>query len=182
MEASGRERNELGILDVALPSLPGLNVRSILPFFSGDGVRDFLSVAAPGVRVDELAVLVSSFSRMDPVPELLRSVMAGRMGNGGGLPRSAYSIGGTEPSPSQFEGPSKLSELTGMPCGGGVGAFASSGGDVKLSFEPSLLFFNASNRSTLSLHCSSSCRSDSKSAFSVEDVGRYVVGFRRALW
>lgn len=172
----------MGILDAALPSLPGLNVRSILPFFSGDGVRDFLSAEDPGVRVDALEVLVNTFSRIDPVPELLRSVMAGRIGSGGGLPRSAYTIGGIEPSPSQFEGPPKLSGLTGTTCGGGVGAVASSGGDVKLSFEPSLLFFNASNKSTLSLHCNSSCRSDSKSAFSVEDVGRYVVGFLRALW
>jgi hypothetical protein len=87
-EASGRDRSELGILDAALPSLPGLNVRNILPFFSGDGVRDFLSPDAAGTSVEALAVLVSSLSRMDPEPELLREAMPGRMGRGGGLPRS----------------------------------------------------------------------------------------------
>ena len=90
-----------------MPSLPGLKVRSILPFFSGDGVRDFFSVVVPGVNVDALPVLVRS-SRIDPVPELLRDAIAGRIGKGGGLPRSAYSIGGIEPPPSQFEGPSEL--------------------------------------------------------------------------
>jgi hypothetical protein len=106
-DASGRDRSELGILEGALPSLPGLKVRSILPFFSGDGVRDFFSVVVPGVNVDALPVLIRS-SRIDPVPELLRDAIAGRIGKGGGLPRSAYSIGGIEPPPSQFEGPSEL--------------------------------------------------------------------------
>jgi hypothetical protein len=63
-----------------------------------------------------------------------------------------------------------------------VGALGSGVGGPRLSFEPSRLFFSASNRSTLSLHWSSSWRNDSKRAFSVEEVGRYVVGLRRALW
>jgi hypothetical protein len=88
LEASGLDRSELGIFEAALPSLPGLNVRSILPFFSGDGVRDFFSPEVPGVSVDALAVLVNSLSRMEPVPELWRGVIAGRRGSGGGLPRS----------------------------------------------------------------------------------------------
>jgi hypothetical protein len=45
-------------------------------------------------------------------------------------------------------------------------------GEARLSFDSFLLFSRASNKSTRSLHCSSSCRSDSKSAFSVDDVGR----------
>jgi hypothetical protein len=87
-EASGRDRIELGIFDAALPSLPGLSVRNILPFFSGDGVRDFLSPDAAGASEEALAVLPNSLSRIEPVPELLREAMAGRMGSGGGLPRS----------------------------------------------------------------------------------------------
>jgi hypothetical protein len=182
LDASGRDRNELGILEAAFPSLPGLNVRSILPLFSGDGVRDFFSVGAPGTSVAALAVLVNSLSRIEPVPELLRGTIAGRMGRGGGLPRSEYSRGGIEPPPIQFEGPSELLKVIGKPCGGGVGASASRVGEARLSLEPSRLFLSASNRSTLSLHCSSSCRKDSKRAFSVDEVGRYVVGLRRALW
>jgi hypothetical protein len=69
-----------------------------------------------------------------------------------------------------------------MTCGGGGGAAGSGVDDAKLSFGPSRLFSSASNRSTLSLHCNSSCLSDSNRAFSVDDTGRYVVGFRRALW
>jgi hypothetical protein len=183
LEASGLDRNELGILDATLPSLPGLSVRSILPFFSGDGVRDFFSVGAPGTSVVVLAVLVNSLSRIELVPELLRGAIAGRMGRGGGLPRSEYSIGGIEPPPIQFEGPSELLEVTGKPCGGGVGASASRAGEPELSLEEaSRLSFSASRRSTLSLHCNSSCRKDSNRAFSVDEVGRYVVGLRRALW
>jgi hypothetical protein len=182
LEASGLDRSELGILDATLPSLPDRSVRSILPLFSGDGVRDFFSVDAPGTSVAALAVLVNSLSRIELVPELFRGAIAGRMGRGGGLPRSEYSIGGIEPPPIQFEGPSELLEVMGKPCGGGVGASASRAGEPRLSFEPSRLFFSASNRSTLSLHCSSSCRKDSKRAFSVDEVGRYVVGLRRALW
>jgi hypothetical protein len=87
-EASGRDRSELGIFEAVLPSLPGLRVLSILPFFSGDGVRDFLSPAVSGVRVELLAVLVNSLSRIEPVFELLRGVIEGRIGSGGGLPRS----------------------------------------------------------------------------------------------
>jgi hypothetical protein len=181
-EASGRDRSELGIFDAVLPSLPGLSVRNILPFFSGDGVRDFLSPDPAGASAEALAVLANSLSRIDPVPELLREAMAGRIGRGGGLPRSEYSIGGTEPPPSQFEGPSELLELNGTPCGGGMGAFGSGVGGLRLSLEPSRLFCNASKRSTLSLHCNSSWRNDSKRAFSVEEVGRYVEGLRRALW
>jgi hypothetical protein len=88
LEASGRDRNELGIFEDDLPSLPGLNVRSILPFFSGDGVLDFFSLEVPGASVDALTVLVKSLSRTEPVPELARCVIAGRIGNGGGRPRS----------------------------------------------------------------------------------------------
>jgi hypothetical protein len=87
-EASGRDRIELGIFDAALPSLPGLSVLNILPFFSGDGVRDFLSPGAAGANEEALTVLPNSLSRIEPVPELLREAMAGRMGSGGGLPRS----------------------------------------------------------------------------------------------
>lgn len=65
-----------------------------------------------------------------------------------------------------------------------MGALASGFGDgeTRLSFDSFRLFSSASSKSTLSLHCNSSCRNDSKRAFSVEDVGRYVLGLRRALW
>jgi hypothetical protein len=181
-EASGRDRNELGIFEADLPSRPGRKVRSILPFFSGEGVRDFFSPDVPGASVDALVVFFKSSSRIEPVPELTRGAIAGRIGNGGGLPSSVYSIGRIEPPPSQLEGVSEPLEVIGRPCGGGVGAVGSKAGDVKLSFESSRLFFKASNRSTRSLHCNSSWRKDSNSAFSVEEVGRYVAGVRRALW
>jgi hypothetical protein len=87
-EASGRDRSELGIFEDDLPSLPGLNVRNILPFFSGDGVRDFFSLDVLGASVEALAVFVKSLSRIEPVPELARCVIAGRIGKGGGRPRS----------------------------------------------------------------------------------------------
>lgn len=132
--------------------------------------------------MEALLVFVRSSSRIDPVPELLRGAIAGRYGRGGGLPRSAKSMGGIEPPPSQFEGPSVSSDNTGVRCGGGGGASVSGDGEARLSLDSSLLFFRASSRSTRSLHCSSSWRSDSKRAFSVDDVGRYVEGLRRALW
>jgi hypothetical protein len=64
-----------------------------------------------------------------------------------------------------------------------VGALASGVGDgsTRLSLDSFRLFSRALNNSTRSLHCSSSCRNDSKRAFSVEEAGRYVVGLRRAL-
>lgn len=74
--------------DDALPSLPGLKVRSIRPFFSGDGVRDFFSSGIPGDSVEILCVSVRLLSRMDPAPELFRGAIAGRYGNGGGRERS----------------------------------------------------------------------------------------------
>lgn len=86
-----------------LLSLPGLNVRSILPLFSGDGVRVFCSPAIPGDSVDALRVCVKLFPRTDPVAELFRGVIAGRYGNGGGLERSVYSMGGIDPPPSHDE-------------------------------------------------------------------------------
>lgn len=90
LEASGRDLSEGGSLDEdGLPSLPGLNVRSILPFFSGDGVRDFFSPAIPGDSVDALRVCVKLFSLMDPLPELFRGAIAGRYGSAGGRERSA---------------------------------------------------------------------------------------------
>jgi len=101
LEASGRFLNELGNLaEEDLLSFPDLSVRSILPFFSGDGVRVLFSSVAPGDSIDALRVCVRLISRMDPVPELFRGGMAGRYGNGGGLERSAYSMGGIEPPPS----------------------------------------------------------------------------------
>jgi hypothetical protein len=157
-----------------LPSLPGLRVRSILPFFSGDGVRDLNSSAGLGVSVDVLTVLDRLFSLIEPVAELFRGAIAGRYGRGGGRPRSAYSKGGIEPPPSQPEDPFVSLEVRGAPCAGGVGAstFRSGVGEARLSLDSSRLLFRASNSSTLSLHCSSSCRIESTRAFSVEDVGR----------
>lgn len=73
---------------MARPLPSGLNVRSILPFFSGEGVRDFLSTAGPGDRVEALVICVKLLSRIEPVPELFRGAMAGRSGNGGGFDRS----------------------------------------------------------------------------------------------
>jgi len=100
LEASGRFLNELGNLDEDdLLSLPDLSVRSIRPFFSGDGVRVLFSPTARGDSIDVLRVCVKLFSRTDPVPELLRGGRAGRYGNGGGLERSAYSMGGIELRP-----------------------------------------------------------------------------------
>lgn len=75
-------------MEGALLSLPGLNVRSILPFFSGDGVRDFLFPEFAGASVGALFVFAKSLFRSDPVPELLRGAIAGRYGRGGGFPRS----------------------------------------------------------------------------------------------
>jgi hypothetical protein len=114
-EASGRERSELGIFEAVLPSLPGLNVRNILPFFSGDGVRDFFSPDVLGAKVDALGVFVMSFSRIELVPELARGAIAGRSGRGGALPSSVYSIGRIEPPPSQPTGVSEPLAEVGMP-------------------------------------------------------------------
>jgi hypothetical protein len=58
---------ELGSLvfdEEDLPSLPGLRVRNIRPFFSGDGVRGFASSVGPSDSID--------------VPELFRGAIAGR--------------------------------------------------------------------------------------------------------
>jgi hypothetical protein len=114
-EASGRDRSVLGIFEAGLPSRPGLSVRNILPFFSGDGVRDFFSPAVSGANVDALLVLARSFSRIEPVPELFRGAITGRRGRGGGRDRSVYSIGGIEPPPSQLEEPSVPLDVTGTP-------------------------------------------------------------------
>lgn len=82
-------------------------------------------------------------------------------------------MGGIEPPPIQLEGPSESLGVNGTLCGGGGGgASAPDDCEARLSFDSSLLFFKASNKSTRSLHCSSNCRNDSKRAFSVEDVGR----------
>lgn len=88
LDASGRDLSELGSFEDDFPSLPGRNVRSILPFFSGEGVRDFLSAGGPGESVDALCVCVKLYPRVEPVPELFRGVMAGRNGSGGGRERS----------------------------------------------------------------------------------------------
>jgi len=74
---------------------------------------------------------------------------AGREGNGG-RPRSEQSVGGIVPPPSHAFG-GRLSE------------------DAIL--VSSLLVFNASSKSTRSLHCNSICLSESNSAFSVSDLG-----------
>lgn len=171
LEASGRDLIEVGILDAGLPSLFGLNVLSILlPFFSGDGVRDFFSSDGPGVNVELLIVCVKLLILLDILPELLRCAIDGRVGNGGGLARSPWTRGGIEPPPSHSDDVLESVEPTGMPWGGGVGAWASV--LDKLSFDSSRLFFNASSKSTRSLHCSSSCLKDSTRAFSVSDDGR----------
>jgi hypothetical protein len=155
-EASGRLLNELGnFAEDCLLSLPGLNVRSILPLFSGDGVRVFFSPAIAGDRVDVLRVCVKLLSRIDPVPELFRGTIAGRYGNGGGRERSVYSMGGIDPPPSQEEDALVSFCERGTPCGGGVGASLSDDCEARLSFDSCLLFFRASSRSTRSLHCSS---------------------------
>jgi hypothetical protein len=106
-DASGRVLSELGSFpdDDGLLSLPGRNVRFILPLFSGDGVRACLSSVLLGASVDALLVCGKALSRIDPVPELFRGAIAGRYGSGGGLERSAYSIGGIDPSPIHVEDP-----------------------------------------------------------------------------
>jgi hypothetical protein len=105
-DASGRDLSELGSFpDDGLLSLPGRNVRNILPLFSGDGVRACFSSVLLGASVEALLVCVKLFSRIDPVPELLRGTIAGRYGSGGGLERSAYSIDGKEPPPIHAERP-----------------------------------------------------------------------------
>jgi len=91
-------------------------------------------------------------------------------------------MGGTEPPPSQLLTASVFCEDVGASWGGGVGAFASRDNEDKLSLDVSRLFLSASNRSTRSLHCSSSCRRDSSKALSVSEAGRYVEGLRRELW
>jgi hypothetical protein len=156
LEASGRLLNELGnFAEDGLLSLPGLNVRSILPLFSGEGVRVFFSCVVPGDNVDALRICVKLFSRMDPVPELFRGAIAGRYGNGGGLERSVYSMGGIDPLPSHDVDALVSFCDRGTPWGGGVGASLSDDSEARLSFDSSRLFFSASNRSTRSLHCSS---------------------------
>ena len=119
------------------------------------------------------------FIRAEVFPELFRNVIEGRAGNGGGLARSPCTTGGIDPSPSQSDVEFVSVAAKDTPWGGGVGAWASA--LERLSFDSSLLLFNASSRSTLSLHCNSSCRKDSSRAFSVSEEGRYVVGLRRAL-
>jgi hypothetical protein len=172
LDASGRDRIDMGILLAGLPSLFGLSVLSILlPFLSGDGVRDFLGSDDPGLSEVLLMVCVRLLRRcLDMLPELLRGAIEGRLGNGGGLARSLWTTGGIEPPPSQSDEPSVPDGVMGTPCGGGVGAWASV--LERLSFDSSLLFFSASSRSTRSLHCSSSCRKDSTRARSVSDDGR----------
>lgn len=155
-----------------LLSLPGLNVRSILPLFSGDGVRVFFSPAVPGDNVDALRVCFKLLSAIDPVPELFRGAIAGRYGNGGGRERSVYSMGGIDPPPSHEEVRLVSVCERGPPWGGGVGASLSEDCEARLSFDSFLLFFRASSRSTRSLHCSSNWRSDSIRALSVSDAGR----------
>lgn len=81
-EASGRDRSELCNFE-GLLSLCGLRVRSILLFFSGDGVLDFFSSGTPGDNVEALRTCV----RLAP-PELFRGAIAGRYGRGGGRERS----------------------------------------------------------------------------------------------
>ena len=78
-EASGRDLGALGVLeDAGFFSFPGRKVRSILPFFSGDGVRDLSSADIPGESVDPLRVWVKVFSRTEPLPEGFRGAIAGR--------------------------------------------------------------------------------------------------------
>lgn len=67
-----------------LPSLPGRSVLSMRPFFSGDGVRDALGRAAPGV-IKEEALVVCTSVRVDSSPELFLGASEGRLGRGGGL-------------------------------------------------------------------------------------------------
>lgn len=176
--AAGRGRSELGSFeaDGLLPSLPpGLKVLNIRPpFFSGDGVLDpfcWLTGAGDkeGLLEDSAALLV----RFDSVPELFRDCKDGRWGSGG-LYRSEYPMAGIVPLPRP--GGAFLSlEIVGTPWGGGGGADLTSApgmGGALPSSTSSRLFFSASRRSTRSLHCSSSCRSDSCSARSVSDFGR----------
>lgn len=172
LDASGRDLIEVGIFAAGLPSLLGLSVLSILPpFFSGDGVRDFFSSGGPGAREDALIVCVRLLIRFEVFPELLRDVIEGRVGNGGGRASSLWSTGGMEPPPSPSDEVSVSVGPKGSPWGGGVGPWASAPDD-RLSFDSSLLFFSASSRFTRSLHCSSNCRRDSTSAFSVSEDGR----------
>jgi hypothetical protein len=53
-----------------------------------------------------------------------------------------------------------------------MGAFEFEDDEVKLSLDSSRLCFKASNKSTRSLHWSSSWRNESMSALSVSDEGR----------
>lgn len=95
---------EAGIFDAGLPSLFGLNVLSMrLPFFSGEGVRDFFSSEGPDVSVELLIVCVKLLSRFDIFPELFRDVIEGRDGSGGGLARSLWIRGGIDPPPSHSD-------------------------------------------------------------------------------
>lgn len=90
-DASGRDLIDVGILLAGLPSLFGRSVLSILlPFLSGDGVRDCLSSDdGPGLSVELLIVCVRLLMRcLDMLPELLRGAINGRVGSGGGLARS----------------------------------------------------------------------------------------------
>jgi hypothetical protein len=88
LEASGRVLIELGIFGAGLASLFGLKVLSILPFFSGEGVRDFFSSDAPTDKVDAFKFCVRLLIRFAVLPELCRGVIEGRVGSGGGLDRS----------------------------------------------------------------------------------------------
>lgn len=89
LDASGRDLIDVGIFAAGLPSLFGLNVLSILlPFFSGEGVRDFFSSEGPGVKVELLIVCVRLLIRFEVLPELLRGTIEGRVGSGGGRARS----------------------------------------------------------------------------------------------
>lgn len=90
LDASGRDLIDVGLLLAALPSLFGRSVLSILlPFLSGDGVRDCLSSDGPGLSEALLIVCVRLLMRyLDMLPELLRGAIEGRLGSGGGLARS----------------------------------------------------------------------------------------------
>lgn len=180
LEASGRDLIDVGIFAAGFPSLFGLRVLSILPpFFSGDGVRDFFSSDSPTLRLELLNVCVRLLIRFDALPELFRGTIEGRVGSGGGRARSLWATGGIDPLPIHSDETVMSGEPMGTPCGGGVGAWASV--LDRLSLDSSLLFFNASSKSTRSLHCSSSCRRDSTKALSVSEDGRYVMGLRREL-
>ena len=167
-------------------SLPLLRkVLSIPPFFSGLGVLEPLRGCSPigGIRFGETEVC-RLYDRGTSCPELflLRYdglvCFAGRAGNEGageeafGRRRSSNVVGGIVSPPSQ--------DLL-LDVGVSAGFDFVSRDSLLLegpSFEPSAsfdaskrLFFNASNRSTRSLHCNSIFRNESCSALSVSVRG-----------